>query len=367
MNSIPKEICDRFAAHLYKWAEDYPRQLPWKGERDPYRVWLSEILLQQTQVSRGIIYYDAFVSRFSSIEALAAASDDDVFKLWEGLGYYSRCRNMLKAARLIVNELDGRFPSTYSEILKLPGVGPYTAAAIASFAFGEPKAVLDGNVYRIYARFFGVDLIPNAAKSKSHFQNLADQMLDRENPARFNQALMDFGATHCTPRNAKCETCAVRDLCFAFQHNRVEELPRKKTPIKKRERRFAYLVITDESDQTLLLKRPEGDIWAGLYSFPLIECDENHIFEKELETFLSQSGLEVLNSVQHSSKQYKQTLSHQKIFGSFYGIRVNSVSHYRLLAETAYESVAWSSLGDVAFPRMIRQYLEDRFSSLFEF
>lgn len=365
--NIDLKLKNRITSDFYQWTIDFPRPLPWKGERDPYKIWLSEILLQQTQVIRGAEYYKSFTSRYINIKELADANDDNVFKLWEGLGYYSRCRNMLKAARFIVSERNGVFPSTYADILELPGVGPYTAAAIASFAFDLPQAVLDGNVYRVYARLFGVDILTNTPAAKSHFQDIANQMLDHKSPAQFNQVIMDFGATHCTPRRAKCESCPLQDICVAYQEDRVHELPIKKAALKKRDRQFAYLVICDEQENTIVYKRAEGDIWAGLYSFPLIELSENCNFEYALETFLSDLGLESLNSVQKPSKTYKQTLSHQKIFGSFYGIRVKSVSQCRLPAETATEIVSWSSLELLAFPRLIRHYLEERTNSLFEY
>ena len=263
-----------FTTHLLQWASQHERHLPWKESKNPYYIWLSEIILQQTRVEQGLPYYLKFVEHYPTVFDLANATEDEVLKDWEGLGYYSRARNLHAAAKYIATELDGHFPDTYDSILKLKGVGPYTAAAIASFAFQLPYAVVDGNVYRVLSRFFGMDTPIDSTIGKKQFANLAQQLLDPTKPDVYNQAIMDFGATWCTPKQAKCNKCPLSEQCAAFQTNRVEKYPIKQKKLKKRTRYFHYLIF-NYSGQTWIEKRAGKDIWQGLYQFPLIELPKS--------------------------------------------------------------------------------------------
>lgn len=246
------------------------RQMPWKGERNPYLIWLSEIILQQTRVEQGLPYYLRFKEAYPTVQDLAHAPEDAVLRLWQGLGYYSRARNLHATAKVITTEKKGEFPSTYRELLQLKGVGEYTAAAIASFAYGEPRAVVDGNVIRVLSRLFGVDTPFDTAAGKNLFREMAQELIDPHEPAAYNQAIMDFGATVCTPRQPDCAHCPFQKDCFALQHQLQESLPlRQKKPMVRN--RYFYYLIDSNYRGLLMKKRPEGDIWAGLYDLPLLE------------------------------------------------------------------------------------------------
>ncbi len=249
--------------------------MPWKGEKDPYKIWISEIILQQTRVLQGILYYNKFIDKFPTLAVLAAASDSEVYKIWEGLGYYSRCKNLLFTARHIVATLNGRFPETYTDLLKLKGVGPYTAAAIASFAYGLPHAVVDGNVFRVLSRYFDNDTPVDSTTGKSVFSTLASQMLYLPDPAAYNQAIMDFGATICKPQIPLCQLCVLQSRCKAFETGSANRLPVKEKQLIKRNRWFNYFIFFI-NDQVLVRQRPAGDIWENLNEFYLLES-ERHI------------------------------------------------------------------------------------------
>ncbi len=225
------------------------RSMPWKGEPDPYRIWLSEIILQQTRVEQGTAYYEKFILGFPTIRELALAPEKEVFKYWEGLGYYSRCRNLIATAKKIIEEYNGRFPSSYSEILALPGVGPYTAAAIASFAFSLPFAVVDGNVERVLSRYFGISTPTQSAAGKKLYNAIASDLLDKDHPALYNQAIMDFGATVCKPRNPLCDQCVHSENCQAFQHRWVNKLPIKKSVAPPRKKRWYYIILLVDASE----------------------------------------------------------------------------------------------------------------------
>lgn len=245
--------------------------MPWRGERDAYRVWLSEVILQQTRVAQGEGYYRRFLAAFPTVHALAAAPADDVMALWQGLGYYSRARNLHRAAQRVVAEHAGAFPTGYAELLKLPGVGPYTAAAVASFSSGEDVAVVDGNVYRVLARVFGLDAPTDTPAGQRAFQALADRLLVRGRSPAYNQAIMDFGATVCTPRRPACPSCAFRQNCSAHAAGTVEALPVKSKRPERRRRRLEYLHLVAPGDEVLVRRRGAGDIWQGLYDLPVVE------------------------------------------------------------------------------------------------
>ena len=259
-----------FSRIILEWYSENARDLPWRRTRDSYAVWLSEIILQQTRIVQGTAYWHRFMDRFPTVQDLAEASEDEVLRLWEGLGYYSRARNLHAAASQIVAE--GSFPDTLEGIRKLKGVGDYTAAAIGSICFGIPAAVVDGNVYRVLARYFSISTPVGTTEAKKEFTRLANQLLPTDFPAQFNQGMMDFGALQCTPQNPACLTCPLQATCNAFRTGRVEMLPVKKPAVQVQERRFSYIYVRFNG-QTAIRKRGPGDIWQGLYEPVVIESE----------------------------------------------------------------------------------------------
>lgn len=272
-----------FSKQLLVWYYQQKRDLPWRKTKDPYRIWLSEIMLQQTRVVQGSPYYEKFITHFPTIFDLAKADEENVLKLWQGLGYYSRAKNLHQTAKTIAFDYKGNFPDDYNGLLKLKGVGDYTASAIASICFGEPCAVVDGNVYRVLGRYFAVDTPINSSQGISLFKKLANQLIDKEQPATYNQAIMDFGALQCKPKNPDCERCIFADSCLAFAQKKVAELPVKINKTKIRKRFFNYLVVFDKQQKTLLNKRLEKDIWQGLFEFPLVETTKETTQRQFLE------------------------------------------------------------------------------------
>jgi A/G-specific adenine glycosylase len=256
---------------LLQWYGENQRSFVWRETREPYKIWLSEVILQQTRTAQGLPYYERFIAAFPTIEALATASEDEVLKLWQGLGYYSRARNLHFTAQHIHTELKGEFPNTFDALLQLKGVGDYTASAIASICFDQPQAVVDGNVYRFLARSFGMRTPINSHSAIKEFKKKASELMGKSHPGTFNQAMMEFGALHCTPKQPKCSSCPFAQDCFAFNHNQTDQLPVKTSQIKIKKRFFNYLVVHDQNDQYLFEKRTQKGIWHNLYQFPLVE------------------------------------------------------------------------------------------------
>ena len=261
-----------FNHELQQWYQLNKRDLPWRNTSDAYVIWLSEIILQQTRVEQGLPYFNRFVEKYPNVNEFANADEGAILKLWQGLGYYSRGRNMLKTAKVIRDDYNGRFPDSYDQLIKLKGIGEYTAAAIASFAANEAKAVVDGNVYRVLARYFGIDEPINSTKGKKTFQELAARLINKQQPGLHNQAMMEFGAMLCKPKNPACGICPVRQGCYAFLHNAINSLPVKLNKIKVRERYFNYFLVLD-GENILLNKRNDKGIWANMYDLPAIESD----------------------------------------------------------------------------------------------
>lgn len=257
-----------FAATLLQWFKNNGRSLPWRETKDAYAIWLSEVILQQTRIVQGMSYWERFMAQWPTVNDLAAATENEVLKAWQGLGYYSRARNLHTAAQQVM-ELGG-FPQTFKELKTLKGVGDYTAAAIASIAFGEPVAVVDGNVYRVLSRYYGIDTPIDSTEGKKEFQALAQSLLPVNEPADYNEAIMDFGATQCTPNSPHCSTCPLCETCVAFREQRINELPVKSKKVKQRERHFTYLYIEYEG-KIAIHQRDAGDIWQGLWEFPQAE------------------------------------------------------------------------------------------------
>lgn len=309
------------AQELIDWYKAHKRSLPWRETNDPYYIWLSEIILQQTRVEQGKPYYFKFLESFPTIEALASAKEEEVLRLWQGLGYYSRARNLHFTAKFIQNELQGEFPKTYKELVKLKGVGPYTAAAIASFAFGEAKAVVDGNVYRVLSRVFNISEAINSPKGIREFQNLADELIDPTYPGLYNQGIMELGALVCKPVTPLCNQCPIRLHCQANKNKNIEQRPVKLKKVKVRSRFFQYLVFRFE-EKWLLGQRGGGDIWQGMYDFPMIETN-NENGEEDVLTFLKSKKLKTISLKLVENK--KHILTHQVIKANFWEIELSQL------------------------------------------
>lgn len=349
------KLIKRFVKKIIEWDEDVDRGMPWQGEKDPYLVWLSEILLQQTRVEQGLPYFEKFKSAYPTIVDLANATDDEVFRMWQGLGYYSRCRNLLFTARYVRDELDGIFPDTYDAILKLKGVGPYTAAAIASFAYGESKPVVDGNVKRVVSRFFGIEKAIDSKKGIQEIEKICTEGIQKlSDPAQYNQAIMNFGAIHCTPRKPLCTSCSLSKNCSALAMNSVHLLPIKEKKIKKKLRYFIYFHIECEG-HTLIQQRLDKDIWQQLYQLPLLEVDEE-IFQKfKLDKSLIPSELSLTSlSPIGAFDGYKQQLTHQRIHAIYAKFSTDSKIE---IEDKSYLWVKHNELNNYAFPKIVLDYL----------
>ncbi len=310
---------------LQHWYHENKRELPWRDIADPYRIWISEIILQQTRVVQGMSYYLRFVERFPDVISLAKADEDEVLKYWQGLGYYSRARNLHKTAQIIAKTYNGIFPKNHSDILQLKGIGEYTAAAISSFAYNQPYAVVDGNVFRVLSRIYGIETPIDSNVGKKKFTLLAQTILDKKEPANHNQAIMEFGALQCVPAQPICDACPLKAICKAFSLNLVDKLPIKATKTKVRERFFNYFYIEFEN-KIFIQKRTEKDIWQNLYELPLLESEitfeateiaDNEIFKniKELE-------------ISSSTPTFKHILSHQRIFARFFTVRISNKNEF---------------------------------------
>ena len=263
-----------FSQIILDWYSMHKRELPWRKTREPYKIWLSEVILQQTRVVQGLPYYEKFVNAYPTVQDMAAASEEQILKLWQGLGYYSRARNMHTTAKVIAEEYNGRFPSTYKALLKLKGVGDYTASAIASICFNEPQPVVDGNVYRVLSRYFGVEYPIDSGQGIKYFKELARDVMDKDNIRDYNQGIMEFGAVQCAPKKPYCLLCPLQESCAALAQNRVHELPVKGKKTKIKTRHFNYILFMDDNNNTLMEQRQGKGIWKGLYQFPLIETDK---------------------------------------------------------------------------------------------
>ncbi|MEK8178790.1 A/G-specific adenine glycosylase [Flavobacterium buctense] len=341
----------KFPNLLIQWYLQNKRDLPWRNTVKPYFIWLSEIMLQQTRVAQGLPYFLRFTEAFPTVFDLAKASEEDVLKLWQGLGYYSRARNLHKTAQKVAFELNGEFPKTYTELLKLKGIGEYTAAAIASFSYNESVPVVDGNVYRVLSRYFDVETDIASSGAKKEFTQLAAELLPKGQANLFNQAIMEFGALQCTPKNPDCRNCIFNDSCAALQKKKVALLPVKSKKVKVRMRHFNYLIFSDENENTLLQKRTEKGIWQNLYEFPLLET-ENELIEEELLTLMQNQQFvpnEVLNIHWYNSETTVHKLSHQHLNINFWKIGVKG---------KLANGINWESAKKMPFPIVIFNFIE---------
>lgn len=327
--------------------------MPWKSTRDPYKIWLSEIILQQTRVAQGTPYYLKFIKRYPTVFDLASASEDQILKDWQGLGYNTRARNLLAAARQVVHDHNGIFPGTFEGLLRLKGVGVYTAAAIASFAFGASVPVVDSNVYRVVSRFCGIEEPLGSAALDSKVRTFLNSSIAGTDPAAFNQAIMDFGALHCTAFNPVCAECPLSFSCVAFNSQRVEVLPVRKPRKPRRRRYFHYGVLTDQAG-LVLQKRKGQDIWRGLYDFPLVETSDPSVKTKIIRAFLQrQTGLSITSKVELARDT--QVLTHQQVHCTFYRFVTGKINPQHL--EENYCFVEYQNLSTFAVPKVVDCYL----------
>lgn len=312
---------------LINWYLKNKRDLPWRNTINPYHIWLSEIMLQQTRVAQGTPYFFAFTDAFPTVFDLANASEEQVLKLWQGLGYYSRARNLHKTAQYVTNELDGIFPSSYNELLKLKGVGEYTAAAIVSFCYNQAVPVVDGNVFRVLSRYFDIESDISLPATKKEFTALAHQLMPKDNPAIFNQAIMEFGALQCVPKNPDCSVCVFNNSCAALQKKKVDVLPFKSKKLKVTNRFFNYLILEDVSGNTLIQKRTAKGIWHNLYEFPLLETLETVGFDfvsnEVQKNIFSTYNITSIESCSNATVTHK--LSHQNLHIQFWKITISDV------------------------------------------
>ncbi|WP_130735726.1 A/G-specific adenine glycosylase [Flavobacterium sp. J27] len=312
-----------FSKTLIAWYLQNKRELPWRETNNPYHIWLSEIILQQTRVAQGKPYYEAFVTAFPTVNDLAAATEEHVLKLWQGLGYYSRARNLHATAKTIVNDWNGFFPTTYNQLLSLKGVGEYTAAAIASFSYNETIAVVDGNVFRVLSRIFGIELDIALGRTKKEFQKLAQELLPLDAPALFNQAMMEFGALQCVPKSPDCLSCVFKTNCYAFEKNKIDVLPVKTKKLKVKARYFNYLIIKDSNENIVVSKREDKGIWYNLYEFTLLE----HSHKKSLQEVVEEIQITYnpTTLVLKNEKTLVHKLSHQHLYIHFFELQYNNV------------------------------------------
>ena len=345
-----------FTPMLLHWHQHHNlRTMPWKGEKDPYKIWLSEIILQQTRVEQGRAYYERFIQQYPTLAHLANAPDEAVFKLWEGLGYYSRCKNLLQTARQVMQQYNGQLPADYTALLQLKGIGPYTAAAIASFAFQLPYAVVDGNVFRVLARVYDMDTPIDSTAGKQQFTALAQQVLDKAHPDWHNQAMMDFGATICKPTLPHCSTCPLQKICQSYKNGTVQQLPVKEKILQKKKRRFYYFLLEQEG-KVWIHKRNRKDIWENLYEPYLVESEvEIQWTEAYIKAWLQEQwGITLFSLVQVSGKEV-QALTHQQISGQLIHIALQQP----LPTLQHYQAVAWAALPEKPFPKLVHQLMKN--------
>ncbi|MEZ4797170.1 MAG: A/G-specific adenine glycosylase [Flavobacteriaceae bacterium] len=316
-----------FTQTLTSWYSINKRDFPWRSTKDPYKIWLSEIIMQQTQITQGLPYYEAFVKQFPTVFELAKADEETVLKLWQGLGYYSRARNLHATSKYVANDLKGQFPESYKELINLKGVGDYTASAIASICHNAPNAVVDGNVYRVLSRYFGVDIPINSSKGIKHFKELAQSLLPKKDVGNYNQAIMDFGSQQCKPKSPNCSVCPLNNGCAALKNGQIEELPIKIKKIKITKKHFNFIVFVSDDGKTILEKRTEKGIWKNLYQFPLVETSKrltikNFQFNKSVKQLLK--GKEFSLSL-YNDKEIVHKLSHQHLYTSFWVVQVKEL------------------------------------------
>jgi A/G-specific adenine glycosylase len=350
-----------FNSQIHIWYSLFKRELPWRNTRNPYYIWLSEIILQQTRIDQGLAYYNRFIDEFPEISDLASASEDQVLKLWQGLGYYSRARNLHFTAKFIMKTYNGEFPEDYQSIRSLKGIGDYTAAAISSISYGLEFSAVDGNVFRVLSRYFGISEPIDTSAGKKIFNQLAKELIKGTDPGMHNQAIMEFGAIQCVPKNPKCTDCPVRERCYAYSSQKINELPAKKNKTKVRDRYFNYLVLLNKN-HIWFRKRVANDIWKNLFEFPLIETAE----KTEIESFIDRKEFQdIINTEQtiiESTSNWKiHILSHQRIHYRFIRIRLTGI----IPESDEFVQVNKEDIFNFAVPKLLETYLADNFENVF--
>jgi A/G-specific adenine glycosylase len=340
---------------LIEWYSRNKRDLPWRETKIPYNIWVSEIILQQTRVNQGINYYYRFIEKYPDLKSLASTHIDELLKVWQGLGYYSRARNMHHTAQYLVNKNNGVFYSNYRDLIKLKGIGDYTASAIASISFNQATPVLDGNVYRVIARVYGIAESTQVKSGINKFKDILNKLITNKNPGNFNQAIMEFGALQCIPKNPDCNNCIIKSVCFAYNKGLVSDLPVKKQKVKQKVRYFNYLYII-YNENTFIEKRTEKDIWNSLYQFPLIETEKEYSLTELQKNKDWLQTFESLNPfIEKEVFTKKHILSHQVLVACFYKIRIIQTTDFLL---NNYRSIPLTKLDTVSIPRLIEEYLE---------
>ncbi|TMU55376.1 A/G-specific adenine glycosylase [Flagellimonas algicola] len=338
-----------FSQKILEWYYIHKRDLPWRSTTDPYKIWLSEIMLQQTRVAQGMPYYHKFLENFPTVQDLASAPEEKVLKLWQGLGYYSRARNLHATAKMVVVDYNGNFPNTYKELKALKGVGDYTASAIASICFDIPEPVVDGNVYRVLSRYFGVDLPINSTQGIKYFKDLAREVMDVKNIRDYNQGIMEFGAMQCAPKSPNCESCPLNTSCVALKEIRVSQLPVKINKTKIRQRYFNYLVYLDKDNRTILEQRQGKGIWQNLYQFPLLET-ENLVGHKELTQILNGNLKDSTNKVAMYNKEpIVHKLSHQHLHTRFWILEMDELNS---------KAIPWEKVHNYPVPVLLADFIK---------
>jgi A/G-specific adenine glycosylase len=344
-----------FSKKVVEWYEHNKRELPWRLTKYPYKVWLSEVILQQTRVNQGMPYYLRFVDAFPSVQDLAKAPEQKILRLWQGLGYYTRARNLHKCAKVVVEKFNCAFPTTFEQLKTLPGIGDYTAAAIASICFEQPVAVVDGNVFRVLSRIFGIDTAINSNEGKKVFTELANSLIPTANPSTYNQAMMEFGALFCTPKNPTCADCAFQNNCFAYKNQLQNKLPVKLKLKKVTKRYFNYIVI-QKGNSFGMKNRLDKDIWHGLYDFHLIEKNRVTNFSKLASDDAFIKRYFKKNTEVVSSKIYKHILSHQIIYARFYNVKLNGKP---VALPKELKLYSKQKIASLPKPILINKYLKD--------
>jgi len=343
-----------FKNAIIKWYTENKRDLPWRNTDNPYHIWISEVILQQTRVIQGLDYYNRFISTFPTIKDLANANLDKVMKVWQGLGYYTRARNLHKGAKQIMADYNGALPTSYKELLKIKGLGPYSAGAIASFAFKEAVPAVDGNVYRVLSRVFGVFTSTETSSGKKEFFNLTMELIDKKHPDTFNQALLDFGAMQCVPRSPDCPLCPFSDICYAYRNNLINQLPVKGKKVTARDRFLNYIILRYK-DSTFIQRREGGDIWNSLYEFPLIETSmsvelDALVEESTWKELFGKERLEIL----YSSPAIKHLLSHQILYTKFIIVEISKPTYY---LKANYQKISIPDIQEYSIPKVIDNFL----------
>lgn len=348
-----------FPKKLITWYNTHKRELPWRNTTDPYQIWLSEIILQQTRVAQGLPYFNNFVKHFDKIETLAASNEQDILRLWQGLGYYSRARNLHKCAKIIAENFDGKFPIGYKNLLKLPGVGKYTAAAIASFAHKERVAVVDGNVYRVLSRVFGIEADISTGKGQLVFEKLANEIIPEEQHDVYNQAIMEFGAMHCTPKSPGCSDCVFNVECYARTYGKQKELPVKSGKVKVQNRFFHYLVLKSNGSMAMK-KRLSNDIWRGLFDYMLFEDSEFRNFDWLVSNYKPLAALTPYIKEIDISPDYKHVLTHRRLHARFFTLDLEQNEKANaIITELGLKFFDEDAVHDLPKPVLVSRYLND--------